>query len=141
VAELAVGRFDQTKPILRWMFAQKEFCGGRWLVAGWALRDLQVDPAQWGSETGEIGIGGDPFAPALDRDGGVDRIGNQLSLEGATLAEPAKNSPMAGSRANHTTALPRHESVEKSQCLPHGGWGIEDPRIGDNSQESVRNRF
>ena len=103
-----------------------------------AQRFLQMPPAQRWRETREIGIGRYPFAPALYGKRRMGRIGDELSPELSGFAELAKNAPMLGSGPDRYAAGPFEESIHESKGLGQCGWRIEDPWVGRDPKEALK---
>jgi hypothetical protein len=58
-------------------------------------------PTKKRREAGEIGIGGDPFAAALDRQRCVDRVRHEFAFHLSVFAELAKDGKVAFARPNY----------------------------------------
>src|SRR5258708_38420045 len=98
---------------------------------------LKMTPAQERRKAREVGIRRNPFAAALNGEGGMRRVRDDLALQISLLAKLPENVPMAGTGSDHGAGRAARECVDELESLCAGRRRLEDPPIRDDANEAV----
>ena len=102
----------------------------------WQLRlGAGIDPVQTG-KTGEIAVIADPLAAVFDGQSGQVGIGNQIALVSRPQAEVGEDLVVTRTGADYHAVGTLAEALEFLNRLFGGNRVFEDPRMGDDSQET-----
>jgi len=111
---------------------EPEFCGCRRSLD----RFERMTPPQTG-ETGIVAVGGDPFASALDGQGGQVGVGNPISLRLCAPAKVAENAPVSRARCDHHALGPFAELIRELEGRLDGVGMPEDTGLSHDANETA----